>query len=225
MSKKEVMSELNRTLAAIDAVCPEGTEKPTLKAIAAALDVPQQRIYSVAKQPKAGEVYDANVYNWDAIDRFITRRLDPDTMPTHEDVIRKALEMDQVFKTQDRRRGVRATTKNDIVLADGTSMPARKMNLEIGTKVMLKKEEEPHVYEVVLMTESHVILQRVGTSILASYSNWTANQKFLTDETRFDELIESRKTALEARKTPTSEQPDEAEAIPEADSSGDTVIG
>ena len=32
---------------------------PTLKAIAAVFDVPTQRIYSVAKQPKEGEVYDA----------------------------------------------------------------------------------------------------------------------------------------------------------------------
>ena len=53
----------------------EGKEQPTLKAIAEVLGVPQQRLYSVAKQPKEGEVYDARVYNWDAISRFIAKRI------------------------------------------------------------------------------------------------------------------------------------------------------
>ena len=56
----------------------EAKGTPTLKAIAAVFDIPTQRIYSVAKQPKEGEVYDAKVYNWDAITRFIERRLDAD---------------------------------------------------------------------------------------------------------------------------------------------------
>ena len=47
----------------------ESKGTPTLKAIAAVFDLPNQRIYSVAKQPKEGEVYDAKVYNWDAITR------------------------------------------------------------------------------------------------------------------------------------------------------------
>ena len=34
----------------------EGKPQPTLKAIAEVFGVPQQRLYSVAKQPKAGEI-------------------------------------------------------------------------------------------------------------------------------------------------------------------------
>ena len=44
--------------------------QPTLKAIAAVLEVPAQRLYTVAKQPKEGEVYDAKVYNWGAVERL-----------------------------------------------------------------------------------------------------------------------------------------------------------
>ena len=48
----------------------------TLKAIAGVFNLPPQRIYSVAKQPKEGVVYDAKVFNWEAIERFINRRLE-----------------------------------------------------------------------------------------------------------------------------------------------------
>ena len=40
---------------------------PTLKAIAAVFEIPTQRIYSVAKQPKEGEVYD---------DSFVADKMD-----------------------------------------------------------------------------------------------------------------------------------------------------
>src|SRR5574344_1653697 len=83
----------------------EAKGNPTLKAIAAVFDIPTQRIYSVAKQPKEGEVYDATVYNWDALERCISRRLDADKgLATLEDVIDAALVKDAEFKETDGRR-------------------------------------------------------------------------------------------------------------------------
>lgn len=193
------MSEVtNRTLEALDSVTAAlGVEKPTLKAIAAALDVPQQRIYTVAKQPKAGEVYDANVYNWEALDRFITRRLDADKgLATHEDVITKAIELDVEFKKNDGRKGTRASTKADIVMADGTLMPARKKAMEVGDHVMLRQDKAPFEYEIVMLTETHAVLKRIDTSALSCYSNWTINQKFILDHTSFDELKAEREAAI-----------------------------
>lgn len=190
--------ERNLTLEAINTVC-EGTA-PTLKAIAAALDVPQQRIYSVAKQPKAGEVYDRNAYNWDAIDRFVTRRLDPDkNIGTHEEVLALAVEKDKLFKTSDGRRGTRATTKDELVLPDGSGMPARKKELSLGQEVMLRQDKEPIVYAIILLTETHAVLQRKDWPTLQAYSNWTLNQKLITDPEQFAQITEERLKALAAR--------------------------
>lgn len=192
----------NKTLEAIQSLCAEGAH-PTLKAIAMALEVPQQRIYSVAKQPKAGEVYDANVYNWDAIDRFVTRRLDADKgLATHEDVIRKAQELDVELKQKDGRRGSRGKAHADIILEGGKSMPGRKFELTEGQKVMMRGEVAPTVYEVKMFTDTHVVLQAENSPLLSCYSNWTVNQKFIVDETRFDALIAERKEALESSKAP-----------------------
>ena len=93
---------------------------PTLKAIAAVFDVPTQRIYSVAKQPKEGEVYDAKVFNWDAIERFITRRLDAEKgLATIEDVIDAALVKDEELKAQDGRRSAnRGEGRNEKITVD-----------------------------------------------------------------------------------------------------------
>ena len=101
---------------------------PTLKAIAAVFDIPTQRIYSVAKQPKEGEVYDAKVYNWDAIERFISRRLDADKgLATLEDVIDAALVKDAEFKEADGRRSAnRGQGTNQKIEVDGKAVAVRK---------------------------------------------------------------------------------------------------
>ena len=64
---------------AVHAVNPEA-EMPTLKAVAAAMDIPYPRLSAVSKQPEEGMVYDRNAFNWFAISRFLTRRLDPETL-------------------------------------------------------------------------------------------------------------------------------------------------
>ena len=175
----------------VKAVMAEMGIEPSLKAIAAALNVPQQRIYSVAKQAKAGEVYDPRVYNWDAIDRFILRRLDPDTLPTVQAVIEKAVELDKEFQTKDGRRAPRATTKAGISMADGTVMPARKVELAVGDRVMLKGETQPKVYGVAMLTDTHAVLALENSTVLACYSNWTMNQK-LIPPARVDEVLAER---------------------------------
>ena len=103
----------DKVLNALEVIMQEkGT--PTLKAIAAVFELPAARLYTVAKQPKEGEVYDAKVYNWDAIERFITRRLGQEGKPaTLEEVIEKALEIDVQLKEADgRRAGSRSESRS-----------------------------------------------------------------------------------------------------------------
>lgn len=161
----------------------EGKEQPTLKAIAEVLGVPQQRLYSVAKQPKEGEVYDARVYNWDAISRFIAKRIgkEGDEFATFEEVYDAAIEKDAELANSDKRRGPRGTSKVMIDLGDGKQMPARRKELNLGDFISLKNSDKE--YEVVMLTDTHVVLKVKDTTFLTCLSNWTLNQKLVASKT------------------------------------------
>lgn len=140
--------------------------QPTLKAIAAVFDLNPVRMYSVAKQPKEGVVYDAKVYNWDAIERFVTRRLDAEKgLATLEDVIDAALIKDEELKASDGRRSSNrgeGSAWNAKIEVDGQMMAKRRFanfEMENGCLVTLKKD--PEVYGIVLQTASHTVLRPV----------------------------------------------------------------
>ena len=136
---------------------------PTLKAIAEVFGLPSQRIYSVAKQPKEGEVYDAKVYNWDAIERFITRRLN-DELPDLDAVIDAALAVDVELKERDGRRSSnRGTPVVQKITVDGKEIPVRKYkNFEMDEGVYVCLRKDANVYKIVLQTLSHTCLRPVG---------------------------------------------------------------
>ena len=142
----------------------EAKRTPTLKAIAAVFGIPTQRIYSVAKQPKEGEVYNAKVYNWDAITRFIERRLDADKgLATLEDVIDAALVKDAEFKESDGRRTAnRGQSINQKIEVDGQMVAVRKYkNFEMseGKPICLRKDA--NVYGIVMQTLTHTVLRPI----------------------------------------------------------------
>lgn len=141
---------------------------PSLKAIASVFDLNPVRLYSVAKQPKEGEVYDAHVYNWDAIERFIKRRLDPDKgLATLEDVIQKALEIDAELKTADgRRRGNRGegggVSYGAKIEVDGKMVAQRRFeSFEMANDQYICLKKDPEVYKIVLQTASHTVIRPV----------------------------------------------------------------
>lgn len=168
-----------------------GVAQPSLRAIAEALGTPQQRIYSVSKQPKMGEVYDPKVYNWDAITKFVEKRLS-DELPTFEAVINKSLEIDAELAQRDGRRGTRGSSKELIQVGD-KFVPARKYNFEIGDEIALKNDG--NVYKVVYQTSVSMVLQPIApveSEALTCLSNWTLNQKIL-GASQLAEGIEARK--------------------------------
>ena len=137
---------------------------PTLKAIAEVFGLPAQRIYSVANQPKEGEVYDAKVYNWDAIERFITRRL-TDELPDMEAVIDAALAIDVELKERDGRRSGNRGGASTIqkIEVDGKEIPVRKYkNFEMSENMYVCLRKDANVYKIVLQTLSHTCLRPVG---------------------------------------------------------------
>ena len=136
----------------------------TLKAIAEVLGVPSQRIYSVAKQPQEGVVYDAKVYNWGAIERFVTRRLDPEKgLATIEDVIDAALIVDAALKEKDGRRSANKGSIVEKITVDGKEVPVRKYkNFDMETNVPVCLRKDPNVYKIVLQTLTHTVMRPIG---------------------------------------------------------------
>ena len=141
---------------------------PSLKAIAGVFGLNPVRIYSVAKQPKEGVAYDPKVYNWDAIERFIMRRLDPEKgLSTLQDVITKALEVDTELKANDGRHHRRGEggTYGEKIEVDGQMVAKRRFanfEKENGQLVTLKKDAE--VYAIVLQTASHTVIRPVNSA-------------------------------------------------------------
>ena len=155
----------------------ENKPQPTLKAIAEIFEVPAQRLYSVAKQPKAGEVYDAHVYNWDAISRFIEKRIgkEGDKFETFEEVYEAAMAKDEELAASDKRRGANRTARAKIDCGEGKQMPARKGDFAVGDKVCVKKNPGV-IYDIVYLTTTHTVLRPQGSDLLTCLSNWTFNQ-------------------------------------------------
>jgi hypothetical protein len=140
---------------------------PSLKAFARVFDLNPVRLYSVAKQPKEGVVYDAKVFNWDAIERFITRRLDASKgLGTLEDVIKKAMEADAELKANDGRRGSRegGTSYGEKIEVDGVMVAKRRFkNFEKESNQFVALKKDANVYAIVLQTASHTVLRPVNS--------------------------------------------------------------
>lgn len=163
MSKEKFTNQIESVMAA--------KGMPTLKAIALVFNLPPVRIYNVAKTPKEGEVYDAKVYNWDAIEKFVSRRLGQEGMPsTLEEVIDQALIKDEELKEADGRRAAnRGLSSVKQIEVDGQMIAARKYinhemynedGTETGNLIVLKKDER--VYKPVYQTLSHTVLVPVS---------------------------------------------------------------
>lgn len=145
---------------------------PSLKAIAAVFDLNPVRLYSVAKQPKEGVVYDAKVFNWDAIERFITRRLDADKgLATLDAVIAAALEKDKELQANDGRRSANrgeGSAWNAKIEVDGQMIAKRRFaNFEMENGCMVTLKKDPEVYAIVLQTASHTVLRPLAESVVA----------------------------------------------------------
>lgn len=162
MPEKSPKATLNETNPLQETMALLG--EPSLKALAAVFDLNPVRIYTVAKQPREGEIYDRNVFNWDAIQRFVEKRLDPEKgFVTYEDVVRRALELDEEFKASDgrKRSDPNARARREITV-DGKTIPERRYEtFEASANSLIALRDDPSVYKIVLQTKSHTILRPV----------------------------------------------------------------
>lgn len=133
----------------------------TLKALALTFELNPARMYTVAKQPKEGEIYDAKKYNWDAVEAFIMRRLNPDgDLKTLEDVMAKAREIDIELQDADKRKAAnRGTGGVKKVEVDGKMIPLRKFpTFEADSKTFIVLRKDPRVFKIVYQTVSHTVM-------------------------------------------------------------------
>ena len=142
---------------------------PSLKAFAGVFDLNPVRFYSVAKQPKEGVVYDAKVFNWDAIERFIIRRLDADRgLATLEDVVKAALLVEEELKKSDGRRSSNrgeGSAYGAKIEVDGKMVAKRRFaNFEMENDQLVTLKKDPEVYAIVLQTASHTVLRPVNSA-------------------------------------------------------------
>jgi len=159
---------------AIDALIDEGVidSPPTLKAYAQVMGINPVRVYTVAKQPREGEIYDARVFNYESVGFFFQRRLDVDMgYGNMRDLTLKAIEADKVSIKSDRRRN--KVRQDKVTLSTGSKIPMRREQFVMGEHVTLKGEE--HTMEVVYITDSHVCFLVDGGPDLRVLSNWTIN--------------------------------------------------
>lgn len=155
----------------------EGKQQPSLKAIADIFEVPPQRIYSVAKQPIAGEVYDARVYNWAAINKFIEKRIgkEGDKFANMQEVYDAAIAHDVELASADRRRQPREGSGRATISVGDKQIPARRKEVAVGDVLYLKKCDG--AFTVVYLTETHVVLQAENSPELTCLGNRTFNQR------------------------------------------------
>ena len=193
-------------------VLPELMEEfgtPTLKAFAELFRLRPTRLYAVAKTPKDGEDFGARNYNWEAIERFLVRRLDPDSdLHTLEDVLHAALEIDKDIRKRDKRfTGTGFYSSSGNIEVDGKMIPIRRhpsFEMPTGSEnpndkkypystahpsgpvMMLKKDNA--VYRFVYQTKSCTILRSVdvygqfNTDNLRIISNSKLNMVGLTPD-------------------------------------------
>lgn len=139
---------------------------PTLKALAHVHDLPPVRFYTVAKQPREGQVYDPRVYNWEAIQRFIERRFDAEDakFKSLDEVIDAALKADEELKLQDGRRGgrsggVKIETFEVEINGETKEIQKRKYpSLEQDAEQFVALKKDDNVYKIVYQTRTHTVL-------------------------------------------------------------------
>lgn len=182
---------------------------PTLASIARIFGISRERVYKVAKTPVTGKVFEPQEYNWEAVERFILRRLDPDIgLVTLEDVIIKA------SKDKDRRKsGTGYYSHKEYITVDGKSVPTRrdpnfemlkldghdyhkKIHPTIAHVIMFRNDI--NVYKIVYQTKTHTVLRAINkvgefsSDELKMVSNRYMNMNALDHNSATKEELEKR---------------------------------
>ena len=227
------MSKKNETMA-VEAAAAEVTythildairamnngEEITLKAFALALDVPATRLYSIAKRPVVGQVYDPAAKNWDALNEFFCGKLAaPEAaFATMEELVAAAAEKDAWLA---QNATVRTATGSNLIDVDGGKMPKRKTAMfEMGDEreSLICFKHDAAVYKMVYQTLGYTVIREVNEDgsfakeEIRVISNATLNTKCVAPSA-MAEAIADRFSGAYAEQTATeSENASQTEA-------------
>ena len=162
------MAENTKTMSNTIEGIMEKLGTPSLKAFAGVFELNPVRFYTVAKQPKEGVTYDPKVFNWDAIERFIQRRIDASgQFENIEAVVKAALVKEEELKANDGRRSSRGegTPYGEKIEVDGKMVAKRRFaNFEMDANQFLALKKDARVYQIVLQTASHTVIRPVKSN-------------------------------------------------------------
>lgn len=173
-----------------------GTQ-PTLKAIATVLEIPATRLYALGKKPVAGQVYDPDMVNFDAISDYIATKLDEGktAFTSMEEVIVAAVEKDAWFK----ENSVRSVAGANLIDVDGAKMPKRKADMfEMGSDAesLICFKHDGNVYKMVAQSLGYTAIRAVNEDgsfareEIRVVSNSTLNTKCVAPVNMADAIAE-----------------------------------
>lgn len=161
---------------AINAYIASGraTECFNLCNMARALNVGNQRVYSASRIPIPGEEYNPKEFNWDALERFVLRRLDHGE--SMDDFVARVYGIQEEMKSVDKRNS--RDKRVHILKDDGTEVtyPGRR-GPAVVPGMTLKLHNDPTEYTVEAASSTHVVLSNPATPELTMLSNWGYNSK------------------------------------------------
>lgn len=148
--------------------------RPSLKQLAVVLDLQVERIKNVAKKPIVGEAYDPKAINWDAVDAFVTNRLERTGYGSLEEVYAAACEVEVATRVAG------GASKVMLEVEGSTTTPARKSDLLVGDIITEKATGEN--FEVCFVNETivvyHPIVEEGKIALSHAIGNRIFNNKF-----------------------------------------------
>lgn len=143
--------------------------RPSLKQLAVVLDLQVERIRNVAKKPIVGQAYDPKAINWDAVDAFITNRLERTGYDSLEAVYEAALAVEVTIKAP-------GSSKTMLEVEGSTTTPARKSDLQAGDIIVEKATGEK--FEVCYTNETIVVYKPINEEGKITLSHAIGNRIF-----------------------------------------------
>ena len=160
--------------------------RPSLKQLATVLDLGVERVKNVAKKPIDGQVYDPKAINWDAVDAFVTNRLERTGYDSLEAVYAAALEVEETVRVAG------GASKVMLDIEGSTTTPARKAELAIGDTITEKATGEN--FKVDFVNETIVVYSPISAegkvTLSHAIGNRIFNNKFTKANTETVEVAE-----------------------------------
>ena len=145
---------------------------PTFKTMAEVLNVPYGGLYRISTH-RWGTKLDESERNWRGITDYILIRLDPDHgFASLEEYVEKVIETE---KHKIRTGELKRYNYTKPYEYEGKTIVGRKVQLQQGDKVLLKDKK---LYDVIVVTQTHVVFQVPETPILLCLNNATLNVRF-----------------------------------------------